>query len=442
LLTSVINTDPILEKYISAVRKAVLGMSPKLVVGHPEYLKLAIALAEQAFSNEFICPADGFEFDLVQKLTHRLPPVNPSTDIDAETEATIVFIAMYQSIFDLECGEALAGLPLTTWSREVRPLIERVLHGPMEELRLGQQIPRLSDIKDQVSRSVRKQYEENPYPRWRSLHAEPGSSYAAQLEILFPHFEPAAFLARKVNVLAAGCGTGQEAAAIAGAHPDCEVIGLDLSLASLAYALRMVNKLGIENLTFYQGDILSVSRFQRRFEVIECAGVLHHMADPGTGWRTLAECLVAGGVMKIGLYSEMASKEVDAARAQIRSLGITTSSPAIAEFRASILEGEPNDPLYPLRFSDDLYTLSARRDLLFHVQETTFTLPEVSRMLENIGLDFIGFEHAEPGIRQRYNEFNPDDRTQTDLAGWDRFEAAHPDTFSAMYVFWCSKKTP
>jgi hypothetical protein len=27
----------------------------------------------------------------------------------------------------------------------------------------------------------------------------------------------------------------------------------------------------------------------------------------------------------------------------------------------------------------------------------------------------------------------------TDLEAWDRFEARFPETFAAMYVFWCDK---
>jgi len=328
---------------------------------------------------------------------------------------------------------------LAAWNWRVRPLVARVVLAPVQEALLREQIPLAGEIEDHISRSVRAQYEQNPYPRWRSLHVDKRSSYAGELTRMFPHFQPAGFLDQPVAVLAAGCGTGQEAAAIAGSHPDCEVIGLDLSRSSLAYAARMADEMGIRNLDFFQGDISGVSSLSRRFQVIECTGVLHHMGDPESGWRALTECLDPEGVMKIGLYSELASKEVNAARALIAERGIQASVREIQNFRHEILAAEPGEPFYPLRFSDDLYTLSACRDLLFHVHEQCFTLDRISRALGALGLDFIGFEHADPGVRQSYLEFNPEDRTLTDLAAWGRFEAKYPRTFSAMYVFWCCK---
>ena len=44
----------------------------------------------------------------------------------------------------------------------------------------------------------------------------------------------------------------------------------------------------------------------KKFDIIESAGVLHHMADPVAGWRTLTNCLKPNGLMKIGLYSNLA----------------------------------------------------------------------------------------------------------------------------------------
>ena len=57
------------------------------------------------------------------------------------------------------------------------------------------------------------------------------------------------------------------------------MLAVDLSLASLGYARRKSNALGLNNLT-RQADILELGRTGREFDVIESLGVLHHMADP------------------------------------------------------------------------------------------------------------------------------------------------------------------
>ena len=65
----------------------------------------------------------------------------------------------------------------------------------------------------------------------------------------------------------------------------------------------------------------SVVRLERRFDVIECVGVLHHMEDPVAGWRVLRRLLEPGGYMKIGLYSERARRHIVAARAFLAARG-------------------------------------------------------------------------------------------------------------------------
>lgn len=440
LMACAINTDPLIEKLTISVRRFVLGRLAMPDDRDGELLDLAVALVQQCFANEYIYLCDEWEERVIDDLERNLQEICATgMSSNARTEASLICTAMYRPLAGLGYAGTLADVPPQSWSSVFRPLVEHVLLNPLEEMELQAHVPVVGDIEDAVSRSVRRQYEENPYPRWRSLHVGTRSSYGRDLNRMFPHFRPADFLNDAVIALAAGCGTGQEAAAIAGSRPDCEVIGVDLSLSSLAYATRMARELNLDNLSFYQGDILNISRLGRRFQVIECSGVLHHMADPESGWQALTECLDPGGVMKIGLYSEHASAEVTAARERIREQGIATTAKNVKDFRAGILASDPDNPLYPLRYSEDLYTLSACRDLLFHVQEQCFTLPRVERALASLGLDFIGFEHPDPGIRRRYLAHNPDDKTLTDLAGWARFEEQNPQTFAAMYVFWCCK---
>ena len=65
-------------------------------------------------------------------------------------------------------------------------------------------------------------------------------------------------------------------------------------------------ELGIKNIEYMQGDILKLDQLDREFDIVECVGVLHHMDDPLAGWKVLVGMLRRGGLMKIGLYSEIA----------------------------------------------------------------------------------------------------------------------------------------
>ena len=58
-------------------------------------------------------------------------------------------------------------------------------------------------------------------------------------------------------------------------------------------------------------------------------GVLHHMDNPIVGWKTLVDLLRPGGLMKIGLYSELARSHIIKIRGEVVSQGLGTSEPEI-----------------------------------------------------------------------------------------------------------------
>jgi hypothetical protein len=69
--------------------------------------------------------------------------------------------------------------------------------------------------------------------------------------------------------------------------------------------------------------------------------------------------------------------------------------------------------------------MSTLRDLLFHVQEHRFTIPQIDASLTQLGLVFCGFENK---------------KVLYDLEKWDTFEKENPRTFATMYQFWCQKE--
>jgi len=104
---------------------------------------------------------------------------------------------------------------------------------------------------------------------------------------------------REPRVLVAGCGTGQNAIATARRFAGAQVLAVDISRASLAYALRKTRELGIENIEYRQSDILALGGLAERFDLIECSGVLHHLEDPFEGWRVLASLRLSFGAALI-----------------------------------------------------------------------------------------------------------------------------------------------
>ncbi len=79
------------------------------------------------------------------------------------------------------------------------------------------------------------------------------------------------------------------------------------------------------------------------------------------------------------------------------------------------------------------------RDLLFHVQERQYSLPEVSAMLARHGLAFVGFRLPDPQARALYRENWPEDAAMADLERWHTLEERHSGIFWGMYQFWARK---
>ena len=135
---------------------------------------------------------------------------------------------------------------------------------------------------------------------------------------------------------------GQHSIGTATSFKSSKVLAIDLSLSSLAYAKRKTDELGIENIKYMQADILDLNNLNKKFDIIESAGVLHHMDNPMAGWRVLTDCLKPKGLMKIGLYSELARQHIVKMRQEISEAGIGLSHSAMRSFRTMVMTSDKN----------------------------------------------------------------------------------------------------
>jgi len=185
-----------------------------------------------------------------------------------------------------------------------------------------------------------------------------------------------------------------------------------------------------------QADILKLNNLEQEFDIIESVGVLHHMDEPMAGWRVLTDLLKPGGLMMIGLYSELARQNIVEVRKEIALLGLETSESKIREFRQSLVESN-NENHQLLTKPSDFFSLSMLRDLIFHVQEHRFTLPQIKNCLDELGLKFCGFTTKD--AISNFMGFHGKDADIYDLALWHQYEKSNPWAFAAMYQFWCQK---
>jgi SAM-dependent methyltransferase len=285
---------------------------------------------------------------------------------------------------------------------------------------------------------VQSQYEENPYPRWIRLAPAAPDNIVSFLSAKFPaaRFERHPGRAMR-DFLIAGCGTGQQSIAAAQKFGDRNMLAVDLSLASLCYARRKSDALGLR-IEYGQADILELATLKRQFDVIECVGVLHHMADPCAGWRALLALLRPNGFMKLGFYSQVARRPIVETRGRIAKRGLGGSADDIRKFRQELMQSDDPGIQAAILKSEDFFSVSACRDLLFHVQEHRMSLPQIGAFLKGHNLGLLGFE-LNDAVLDAYRQRFPADPAATDLDHWETFEAENPGMFAGMYEFWVWK---
>ena len=466
--------------------------APAATVDDEQALIFYCALARQCFINEYVFECTTSECDKTEVLRERIAAMLAAGS--AVPALWIIAFAAYHPLIALPSAQTLLGSfpdihapsvsarasgisgspPASAVSdaigesetaarQAITALLVQQVCEPMEEKGNRALIPCLTPL-TAGSRRVQHQYEQNPYPRWVKLPVPAQqASFEDDLRHRFPfaHFQsigsigpirpmsfPAEMNNEGIDILVAGCGTGQHSIATRQRYRNARVLAVDLSLASLCYAKRKANESGLNDITHAQADIMALDPAVlggRTFDLIESVGVLHHLADPFAGWRKLLGLLRPGGFMRLGFYSKLSRKNEMAAQDFARNLLASFGRDAkeampedIRQCRQAIMATGNACAFRQVLSARDFYTMSECRDLLFHVQEHCYTLPQLREQIAQLGLSFVGFS-LDCDTLARYSQSFPNDSAQTDLDNWHLFETRNPGTFAGMYQFWVQK---
>ena len=429
LLQLTVVPDASLERWIRLARK--LALREALEQAGPGLPLTALAaIAQQCFATEYVYAPASWEPDAMEKLVQSIESaLAGGIRIPLHQIATA---ACYRPLHELKGAERLGGILQGTLLQD--------LHGgqvlaPEEERRLRATIAADAGSGDNaVSAAVGSLYETHPYPRWlKAVRTPAAGALRDHLRGLIPHSLPLADDATP-SILVAGCGTGLQSIETAQRYPDARVLAIDLSATSLAYAMRKTRELGLGNVEYRQCDILELASLPDRFDYIESIGVLHHMEDPLRGWRSLAGLLKPVGIMRIGLYSEIARRELDPYIALVADRNLSPDLEGIRRCREVVRETFGASHL--LAASPDFYCASGCRDMLFHVMEHRYTLPQIGAMAAQLNLEFLGLHLPGIEIADRYLAAFPDDPGMRNLDNWHRFETANPWLFRGLCRFW------
>lgn len=410
------------ERFMVNLRAFLLEQSGMATTQLPtsDLLALTAAMARYAFHADFI-------LEITPKEQKQADVFRDKVLNGAASAQDVAILGCYSPLYSVTNADAIED------SYKSHPVLAGMIADHITEYkalraRAAAIVPATS-ILGEVADKVRNMYESFPYPRWRQLE---------ETKFTWREQDRAALEKPGATGLVAGCGTGRESCQLAAAFPDADILAVDITAASLSYAINKAEQYGIKNVAHIQADIMELPKLGRSFDYIHSVGVLHHMADPEQGWQTLANLLKPDGIMHIGLYGETPRRSIVEARAAIAKGKYPHTPEGMRQFRKDsplLLRSESLSTLLKAR---DYYFLNMYSDLLFHVHEDRFTIPRIAAALEKMGMVFTGFKLPEK-VMQQFRELFPDDIRGLSLKNWEAFEKLHPDTFIHSYKFWCRK---
>ena len=278
----------ILENTFKAVRHAILD-NPKLLVPLVPFIR---AMAKQLFMTEYAI----FETDRETQKVEKLLEVLNNGKASALDTQDLLILACYRSLHLVK--PLYENESLFLGDEIVGSLIKLEVQNHLTEQSLKSTIPAFGRITNVVSQATRDQYEENPCPKWITVTGLPQPDFLLER-------------AKGLDVLNAGCGTGQEVINAAQVLKTSNFTAIDLSVSSLAYGKRQAIEADVQNIDFRHGDILEVGELDKQYDIILSSGVLHHMEDTQEGLKKLASVLKpTGSRMLIALYSKIAREHL------------------------------------------------------------------------------------------------------------------------------------
>ena len=192
----------------------------------------------------------------------------------------------------------------------------------------------------------------------------------------------------ELNVLIAGCGTWQ-AAKFALCHPSAHVVGIDVSTTSLDHTVQLKRKYKLTNLELRQLPIESAEELNQHFDLIVSTGVLHHLADPDVGLRSLRSVLKPEGAMYMMVYAPYGRRGVYMLQDYCRLLSIGTSTEEIDDLAEVVEALPPHHPLAVLlRSARDSQNADALADALLNPRDRSYSVPQLFDFIDRNGLTF------------------------------------------------------
>ncbi len=249
----------------------------------------------------------------------------------------------------------------------------------------------MSTTLSDITARVQDLYTRYPYPTPGAIR---GSAVACSMDYNRFVLWPGRTDVTGLRVLDAGCGTGQSAVVMAHEHPEIKVVGIDLSQTSLQHARALARQYGVgDNLELHCLPIEAVGELGQTFDYIIASGVIHHLEEPLRGLRALADVLAPTGGLFLMVYATYGRTGVYMLQDALRQLAADAGYAERVQLARRVVRGLPSGHPFGASAWEDVHWDGDAGivDLLLHVRDRSYTVPQLYELLEESGLSLTRF---------------------------------------------------
>ncbi len=207
------------------------------------------------------------------------------------------------------------------------------------------------------------------------------------------------------RALVAGGGTGDAAIMLAQQLSDeagsgtvsGEVVYLDISTAARAIAEARAAARGLTNIHFVTGSLTDLPDLGfGAFDYIDCCGVLHHLADPAAGLKSLTAALAEGGGLGLMVYGALGRTGVYPLQQALSDLGAGLPLAERVDLARRLLGDLPATNWFRRNpfLGDHKRSDAELVDLLLHARDRAYRVSELVELLAAAELAPVAFPEA------------------------------------------------
>ncbi len=343
----------------------------------------------------------------------------------------LLLIAMYEPLYTQPYAFHLLRDELTEWPAAAQPVLKAALHDLAEQHLTEHELKGSRGIEELAATPVVR----GAAPKWETLGAHPQADYRQALaRELGGNYLPEAAPDEPLRMLVTGCRSGQRAVSLARFFVNVDVVAVDPNPDNVVCAVQASRHYQLHNMSFACLGVTDIQPTTPGFDVIECGTALGQPEQIIANMRHLTQLLSPEGVIRFTFPRRAGRLEIEDARASLMRNNILATPENVRAVRQVIMEEAALGMWQDIVANPDFYTLPGARDLLFALDEPAFNLQEIQQMLNEAGLEFLGFVDLDPMSRQRVQALNP-----KDLLAWHALDESPLSPFHGSYEIYCRK---